>query len=80
MQGTIDAPLSPGGYTQAQKLAEHLRLVPFTEAWTSPLAAAQEVRPFLCFCFLSSLFLLLFIYHPFTDLDPPDRVLKLERI
>lgn len=42
VQGTIDAPLSPGGYTQAQKLAEHLRLVPFTEAWTSPLAAAQE--------------------------------------
>ncbi|AAW46246.2 hypothetical protein CNK03130 [Cryptococcus deneoformans JEC21] len=42
VQGTIDAPLSLGGYIQAQKLAEHLRLVPFTEAWTSPLTRAQE--------------------------------------
>ncbi|KIR75272.1 hypothetical protein I310_01550 [Cryptococcus deuterogattii CA1014] len=41
-----------------------------------PLAAAQEVRPFLRFCILSSFFLLLFIYHPFTDLYPPDRTAK----
>lgn len=42
MQGTINSPLSPEGYVQAQKLAEHLRLVPFTEAWSSPLTRAQE--------------------------------------
>ncbi|WVQ80978.1 hypothetical protein IAT38_003085 [Cryptococcus sp. DSM 104549] len=42
VQGSIDQPLSPGGLDQAQRLAEHLRLVPFTEAWTSPLKRAQE--------------------------------------
>ncbi|KAK8845313.1 hypothetical protein IAR55_006026 [Kwoniella newhampshirensis] len=42
VQGLIDEPLSPGGIDQAQKLAQHLKLVPFTEAWSSPLKRAQE--------------------------------------
>ncbi|WVO17655.1 hypothetical protein L204_105352 [Cryptococcus depauperatus] len=42
IHGSINEPLSPGGHSQAKKLAEHLRLVPFTEAYTSPLKRAEE--------------------------------------
>ncbi|WWD22261.1 hypothetical protein CI109_106752 [Kwoniella shandongensis] len=42
VQGLIDEPLSPQGQDQARKLAQHLKLIPFTEAWSSPTKRAQE--------------------------------------
>ncbi|ORY31993.1 histidine phosphatase superfamily [Naematelia encephala] len=47
VQGHLDPPLSPLGKTQAMKLAEHLQLVPFSEAWTSDLARAEETAKVL---------------------------------
>ncbi|KAK4685205.1 hypothetical protein P7C73_g4951, partial [Tremellales sp. Uapishka_1] len=40
--GRLDIPLNAAGRTQSQRLAEHLRLVPFTEAWSSDLVRASE--------------------------------------
>ncbi|KAL7421418.1 hypothetical protein Q5752_004303 [Cryptotrichosporon argae] len=42
VQGTLDVPLNATGRAQAARLAQHLALVPFRQAYTSDLKRAEE--------------------------------------
>ncbi|WWC85638.1 uncharacterized protein L201_000504 [Kwoniella dendrophila CBS 6074] len=48
IQGQLDTPLSDLGEEQAQKLSQWLKLVPFTEAWSSPLKRAEQTAKIIC--------------------------------
>ncbi|WRT63481.1 uncharacterized protein IL334_000386 [Kwoniella shivajii] len=48
VQGHMNPPLSPRGEEQARKLGEWLKLVPFTEAWSSPLKRAEDTAKIIC--------------------------------
>ncbi|WVQ64663.1 uncharacterized protein L199_002830 [Kwoniella botswanensis] len=48
VQGRLDTPLSDLGREQAKKLSDWLKLVPFTEIWSSPLKRAEETARIIC--------------------------------